>query len=256
MSHTRPKLLTIGISHFCEKARWALDWHGVDHDEASWPPGVHAIMARRYGAKSTALPILVIDQSDLIQGSGAIIDWADQNAEDVARRLTVANALEIERRADAVIGIHIRRLSYAKMLSRSAHLAKPALFHKASPSHRLVATMMWPVTRRLMIKAMDLGPGAAAQSHSILEAEFDWLDGILADGRPYLAGEHFSRADIAVASFLAPIVQPKEMPAFHNMALPQSLLSDFQRWRGRPVMRWTATQYRQHRAPRKKMARA
>ena len=28
MAQVRPRLVTFGISHFCEKARWALDWHG------------------------------------------------------------------------------------------------------------------------------------------------------------------------------------------------------------------------------------
>jgi len=37
MPHARPRLVTFGISHFCEKARWALDWHGIAYDEVSWP---------------------------------------------------------------------------------------------------------------------------------------------------------------------------------------------------------------------------
>jgi glutathione S-transferase-like protein len=32
-------LITFGISHFCEKARWALDWHGIPYEEIGWPPG-------------------------------------------------------------------------------------------------------------------------------------------------------------------------------------------------------------------------
>src|SRR6187397_1237510 len=51
--------ITFGFSHFCEKARWALDWHGIAYQEIGWPPGVHRILAKRCGAKGTTLPILL-----------------------------------------------------------------------------------------------------------------------------------------------------------------------------------------------------
>ena len=73
MTGTKPQLITFGISHYCEKARWALDWHGVDYDEIGWPPGLHFILAKRCGAKDTTLPIL-LDGKRVIQGSDAIID--------------------------------------------------------------------------------------------------------------------------------------------------------------------------------------
>lgn len=55
MAHTKPKLITFGRSHFCEKARWALDWHGIAYDEIGWPPGLHIILAKRCGAKAATL---------------------------------------------------------------------------------------------------------------------------------------------------------------------------------------------------------
>ena len=135
MSQPARRLITFGISHYCEKARWALDWHGIVYEEINWPPGVHLLLAKRCGAKQTTLPIL-LDGPRVIQGSSAIIDWADRQAQDPARRLTLSDAREIERRADRVIGIHVRRLAYAELLPRFPELAKPALFGKASSAHR------------------------------------------------------------------------------------------------------------------------
>ena len=86
MAHTKPKLITFGRSHFCEKARWALDWHGIAYDEIGWPPGLHIILAKRCGAKATTLPIL-LDGESVIQGSGAIIDWAESKSQDCTRTL-------------------------------------------------------------------------------------------------------------------------------------------------------------------------
>jgi glutathione S-transferase len=248
MAQVKPRLVTFGISHFCEKARWALDWHGIDYDEISWPPGVHQILAKRCGAKETTLPIL-LNGDTVIQGSGAIIDWADRETRDSARRLTHADALEIEQRADEVIGLHVRRLAYAEMLPRLPHLAKPALFSNSSTAYRLVGNMMWPVTRRVMMRMYDITPNAASESRTKLEGELDWLDSVLSDGRRYLTGNRFSRADVTVASLLAPFARPEEMPVFHEMSVPDALAVDYERWGNRPVMRCVRTQY-QNRRPR------
>ncbi|MFZ0396659.1 MAG: glutathione S-transferase N-terminal domain-containing protein [Methyloceanibacter sp.] len=170
---------------------WALDWHGIAYEEINWPPGVHIILAKSCGAKQTSLPIL-LDGRTVIQGSGAIIDWTDQQAQDPARQLTVADAREIEQRADGVIGAHVRRLVYAELLPRYPELAKPGLFGKASDAHRLVANAMWPLSRRIMMRMHDITPDAAGESRSILESELDRLDSTLADNRRYLAGDRFS----------------------------------------------------------------
>jgi Glutathione S-transferase, C-terminal domain len=121
----------------------------------------------------------------------------------IARQLTVADAREIERRADHVIGVHVRRLVYAELLPRYPELATPGLFGKASDSHRLSGNAMWHLSRRIMMRMHDITPDAAAESRSILESELDWLDSTLADDRRHLSGDRFSRADITVATLLA-----------------------------------------------------
>ena len=134
-------------------------------------------------------------------------------------------------------------LAFAEMLPNYAHFVKPGMFERASGWHRIVGLMMWPVAVRVMMRNYDLGPGAAAESRSTIDAELDWLDAKLADGRPYLTGERFSRADLAVASALAAFAQPKEMPTFYSMRAPERLAADVHRWGERPTMRWVREQY-------------
>jgi glutathione S-transferase len=249
---SKTRLITFGGSHFCEKARWALDWHRIPYSEISWPPGLHLVLARHCGAKATALPLL-LDGETVIQDSGAIIDWAETKGQDRTRSLTpekdLAQALAIERRANEVIGVHVRRLCYAEMLPNCSHLVKPALFHRTSGWHRLIGNAIWPATRRMMMRVYDIRPGAAFESRSKLEAELDWLDSKLADGRAYFAGDRFSRVDLTVASLLAGFARPKEMPIYHDMVVPDALAADVERWRTRPVMRWVVELYRAHRTP-------
>ena len=59
MVPTKPILVVFGISHFCEKARWALDWHGIPYTEIAWPPGVHRALLKYYGAQGSSLPVLL-----------------------------------------------------------------------------------------------------------------------------------------------------------------------------------------------------
>jgi len=210
---------------------------------------VHQILAKRCGAKGTTLPIL-LEGNTVIQCSGSIIDWADEKARDDTRKLTQADALEIERRADEIIDLHVRRLAYAEILPQFSDLAKPALFSNASTVNRVIGNMMWPVTRRVMMQMYDIMPAAASESRAKLEGELDWLDRKLSDGRPYLAGNRFSRADVTVTSLLAPFARPAEMPIFHEMSIPAALAADYERWRDRPVMSRVRTQYQSHRPPR------
>ena len=250
MPEARPKLITFAASHFCEKGRWALDWHGIAYDEVGWPPGVHQILARRCGAKHSTVPIL-LEGEGVIQGSSAIIDWAESKANDPGRSLNPganrAEAKDIERRADAALGVHVRRLAFAELLPAHASMVKPALFYRASGWRRLAGDMMWPVSWRVMMRMYGIVPGAAADSRSKLEAELDWLDAKLADGRLYLVGDRFSRADLTVASLLANFARPTELAAEHGMSGPDALARDIERWRERPVMRWIKGLYRTHR---------
>ena len=74
----KPDLYMFSISHYCEKARWALDYLGIDYRLRCTVVGAHTRLAKKYGLDSTAVPILV-NGDEVIQGSSAIIDWADRH---------------------------------------------------------------------------------------------------------------------------------------------------------------------------------
>ena len=59
------RLLTIPISHFCEKARWALDRAGIEYVEQPHVQLVHIFAARLAGGGRT-VPVLVTDQGDVL----------------------------------------------------------------------------------------------------------------------------------------------------------------------------------------------
>ena len=82
-------------------------------------------------ARRARLPIL-LDGTMVIQGSGAIIDWVDQRAQDRTRTLTLADALEIEQRADRVNGAHVHHLSYVPKCFRSRQSTRRMVLRNVS----------------------------------------------------------------------------------------------------------------------------
>jgi hypothetical protein len=99
--------------------------------------------------------------------------WLDVPGRDFRARLGM---MPKERRADKIIGPHVRRLAFVEMLPSRAHLIKSALSYRATGWRRHAGNMMWPMARRLMTRMYDIKPAAAAESRARLEAELDWLD--------------------------------------------------------------------------------
>lgn len=98
-----------------------------------------------------------------------------------------------------------------------------------------------------MIKGMDLGPAQGLQSRALLEAELDWLDGLLADGRPYLHGKQWTRADLTAAALLAPLVAPKEHSLTDKVFFPSGVLKTMKDWENRPALQFVRRMYATHR---------
>src|SRR5947209_6624696 len=71
------RLVTIPISHFCEKARWALDRAGVEYVEQRHLQLLHVLAARFAGGGRT-VPVFVTDAGDVLADSTAILRWSDR----------------------------------------------------------------------------------------------------------------------------------------------------------------------------------
>ena len=242
-------LYSFGPSHFCEKARWALDLCGLPYREVRLAPGPHLLIARRL-APRTFVPILKAGD-DSLQGSGEILTWLehrDQAAwarpEDEAAR---EEARRLEAEADDGLGVAVRRLAYATGLTSDPAAVAAALFRGVAPVQRACARLMWPTTRRLMISAMDASPADIPAARGAVEAALAALDARLADGRAYLFGERLTRADIAVASLLSPLAPPPQHPVYGDMPLWAGFREIVEPWQGRPCLRWAAGLYREHR---------
>ncbi len=232
---SRPSLYVFAISHYCEKARWALDFLGVDYDLRHLAPGTHLDATRQLGSPGSSLPLLVAGGS-VVHGSGAILDWAEAEFGSPTRRLSPEVAFEaecraLERRLDDVVGVHVRRYYYSEAIVEHPESVRPLFARDLGPAERESLEQSWAVVRKLMMGAMDLGPEQREDSRLIVERELDWMDGLLKDQRRFLLGDRFSRADLTAASLLAPLALPEQHPTYRMLDRPPTPVATLRRAR-------------------------
>jgi glutathione S-transferase len=248
---TRPVLYVFAISHYCEKARWALDYFNIDHRIEILAPGPHIKFSRALGAASTTLPLLVAGEL-VVQGSAQIVDWAQARGQSPGRRLEAsadtAACRKIEKRLDAIFGVHVRRYYYSDALFSEPHKVKPMFTRDLPWRQRLVVNFAWGKICKAMIRGLDLGATQGIESRQLVETELDWLDDLLAGGRAQLVGDRFSRADLAAASLLSTLALPQQHPTYNDLQIPAGVAADLKAWRERPVLQWTRDIYQRYRS--------
>lgn len=253
MGASEPLLWHISISHYNEKARWALDFKRVPHRRRAIPGGFHMIaaLALTRGAAYT-FPILELD-GEVVHDSTAIIGALERRnpepalyPDDPAER---RRALDLEDWFDEEFAPSLRLLGWYEMTRDPERLS--ALMDPFLPPSARGNQAARDMAARFAsgFTAVRYGVGseeAAARAREQVTAGLDRLDAEL-NGNEYLVGDRFSVADLTAAALFYPLVLPPEGPDLGDP--PEG----FQRFRepleDRPGYRWVAEMYRRHRAP-------
>jgi glutathione S-transferase len=221
----RLRLITIPISHYCEKARWALDRADVPYREERHIQGIHRIASRRAGGLGT-VPVLVTEQGS-ITDSAEILTWVDARlpaehrlyaADPVARGAQEALCA----RLDEVLGPAGRRLIYVRMFAHSRDLVLDFNNEGVPRWEDRFARHGWGALRHGVGWALGIRPGVEVEGEATLGRELDHVAQLLSDGRPYLGGERFGAADLTFASLCAPVLLPRS----YGVTLPQPEVLD------------------------------
>ena len=243
-----PDLYIFPISHYCEKARWALDYLGIDYEQHCVAPGMHGDLAKKLGAKGTSLPILVCGDR-VIQGSDQIIEWAE-NCSGSGRSLTPIDSpslIDIEHRLNEVLGVHVRRMYYSEALIECPETILPIFMEYLPAEEAQFVSDAWEVVTAAMVERMDLGMEQQQESRQIVMEHLDWLDSLLEGEGSYIVGDVISRVDISAAALLAPLARPQEHPTYGGLQVPPRMAADIADWQHRPVTKYVAEMYRLHR---------
>jgi glutathione S-transferase len=249
------RLITIPISHFCEKARWALDRAQLPYAEERHVQGVHIAYALRAGGGRT-VPVLVAADGETVPGSAAILRWTDRHVTP-GRRLypdgpAGEEAARLEAWLDEGLGPDARLWMYESTLPVMERLqasiaAGTPLWEQQflSAGGRVLA----PFIRRYLGVSAPNAVAALAR----VDAVFDDVAQRLADGRPYLCGERFTAADVAFGALSAAVLVPEAYgsPLPPLDLLPAPMAAEVRRLREHEAGRFAARLYAadRHRRP-------
>ncbi len=247
----RLRLHTIGTSHFCEKARWALQRAKIDFEERASAPIFHMAALPR-GKKGSSTPLLELRDGTIIQDSTAILRWIDTQV-DPSRRLfpddnSIAAQVEAwEERADAHLGPAVRRCVYDELLPDPK--ASRMAFQAGAPRGQSVAVaVLRPVIAKAIRKGLGVHGSRVLKSRERLHELLDEVDAHLGTERRYLAGDRFTAADLSFAALFAPLIMPAGYgPAGAQFHVPPVLEKRAATYAARPSGQYVERMYQQHR---------
>ena len=241
------KLLEFPHSHYCEKARWALDYKGIPFQTVAVMPGIHMITVRKY-APDTSVPVLLND-NEVVQGSSEIIDYLEEKYP--SHSLTPADinereaCLKIEHSMDRRLGETIRQVLYYKLLAYPDFI-RYCFTHPMPRVKQLIFTLFYPVLRRKIYQNYVMSDEKVEKARRKFAMAMDEMEEKI-KGRSYLVGEQFTRADLSIASMLSWLSMPPEHP-FPWIEIPDPYTRDFyDEYRDHPVSTWVKEIYREHR---------
>ena len=245
----------IPLSHYNEKARWALDYKRIAHHRQVLGAD-YLIRAWRATGRGT-LPILFLDGRAIGDSTHIIAALEERYPEpplyprDAAAR---RRALALEDYFDEQLGPALR-----------ATIVTPLFRHDPDVALRVLTTGMPDKAYQTPRPLVRIFPAFYRFRHKIsdskLEADRATVNAALdrieqeRQGRPYLVGDGFTVADLTAAAMLGPLLQPPEIQYPLRVELPPYLQDYRATLLRHPAMQWAANIYRLHRGSSAEVSR-
>jgi glutathione S-transferase len=239
-----PRLITIPISHYCEKARWALERAGLPYREEPHLQAIHWAHVWRAGRGRTA-PVLVTGDEVLTE-SADILRWVDARSD--LHLYPDSEAAALEAHFDDELGPHGRRWMYHRILARP-DLVRAYGATGVPRWERAVLPPFLPLVKRVINRYLDVDDATAAESRERVRAVFDEVGERLGDGRRYLVGDSFTAADLTFAALAASVLVPSRygVPLPQPELLPEPFAAEVRAMREHPAGAFALRLYDQER---------
>ncbi len=246
------RLITIPMSHYCEKARWGLIHADLEHVEDAHLQGLHYLAVRGLGSGGL-VPVLMTADGP-ISDSSKILQWIDRRLPPSLKLYPAAHEDTVrrwEQDFDAQLGVETRRWIYFHWFQRSNREIVAISGQKTPAFQRLVGPALFPMARRVITRKFGISAENVRQGLPVIDQAFDRVEKQLSDGRPFLFGDQFTAADLCFACLAAPVLLPRQygirLPTLDEA--PASARADIQRYSAHPAGKFALHLFEQHRQP-------
>lgn len=220
------RFITIAASHYCDKARWALDRAGIAYVEDGHLPIAHLRVTLplrlETGRKDVRGTPCLVRGTEVWPDSTDILHHIDTTLPEEQRLFPAdpqlrAAVVHWEERCDEDLGPHARRLAYWHVLPHR-EIALQALRTGVPAWEVALVRALFPLAARGIRKTLNITAASAERSLAKVRALFAEASAALeanlpdGSGHAWLVGDKMSAADIAFAALAAPVLLPESHP--------------------------------------------
>ena len=228
------RLITIPVSHYCEKTRWALTRAKISFVEERHMPPFHRFATRQFAQRTSSdsqpeternmsplnqfviryvggqtVPVL-ITATDTFRSSDEILNYIDAISPtelklyplDPEDRRQVDELVEL---FDTILAPAVRLWAYSYIMME-ANLLKPLWCQGVPWFERWLFPIVFHWMRTTAFQMHQINDDSIVAAHTEIDRIFEMVSNLLADGRLYLVGDRFSAADLAFATLAAAVV--------------------------------------------------
>jgi glutathione S-transferase len=210
------------ISHYCEKARWVLDYKELRYRVHNQVPGLHASPNRKLTGAAT-VPVLV-EPGQAISGSHAIAMHLEATGQgrrliprSAAARLVLQDLVGF---CDDVVGPAVRRFVYSLITPDPALFAR-VFFRGYSTMQRALGTVIAAPISKAIADMYELDAHCSRELPDVLRSAADRVERELVAGPLFLFEDSLSLADITIASLFGPLIGAAGSPWAFELAYPE-----------------------------------
>jgi len=237
------------LSHYCEKARWLLDFKDLEYSVKNLFPATHRLFT--WSKSQTGTVPLVKDAKEWIGDSTELAFYLD--AKYTLRPLLPSDpvlrsrAIIIEELADKA-GIHVRRWAYSQLLAGEEVISVLVDdYPYVKPFKKYIAPLVRQgITRRYNVNAQK-GQESLLKIYQAID-ELEVM--LLANGGRYFVGDCLGLADITVASMFAPLLSLQDTPWESLKPTNNTMQTLYDQLSNRPLGQWLVNIYQKERHAR------
>jgi glutathione S-transferase len=212
MADVVPVLWHLKVSHYNEKARWALDYKGLPHVRRALDPGPHQKVARKLSGGST-FPVLELNGEAVGDSTKIIAELERLHPDPALYPVDPADrqrALELEDHFDEELGPYTRLLAVHHAF-KDKRLGFDVFVPDLPAMRRAFASAIFPRVKKQIDKQFGIDEESVAEAFDKLRDAGAVLR-FGAGPAGYLCGDTFTVADLTLASLLSPLVCPDQFP--------------------------------------------